>query len=124
MRDPESWATGENRQAAWFFRRSLVLASELGDTVNAAYCMQALATVEEKRDGPHRTARLLGAAEALLDAVGVPLYATADSKLHRDTAQVVREELGEEAWLTARGEGREMTFEQAVAYALAEHGQP
>ena len=118
-----SWATGERTEAAGFFRRSLVLASELGDTVNSAYCMQALATVEEKRDGPHRTARLLGAAEALLDVVGVPLYATADGKLHRDTAQEVRAELGEEAWLTARGEGREMTFEQAVAYALAEQGQ-
>jgi hypothetical protein len=101
-----------------------VLASELGDTVNSAYCMQALATVEEKRDEPHRTACLLGAAEALLDEVGVPLYATADGELHRDTAQIVREELGEEAWLTARDEGRGMTFEQAVAYALAGHGQP
>jgi predicted ATPase/DNA-binding XRE family transcriptional regulator len=119
-----AWATGEKREAAGFFRRSLVLASELGDTVNSAYCMQALATVEEKRDEPHRTACLLGAAEALLDEVGVPLYATADGELHRDTAQIVREELGEEAWLTARDEGRGMTFEQAVAYALAGHGQP
>jgi predicted ATPase/transcriptional regulator with XRE-family HTH domain len=116
-------ATGNRQEAARFFRRSLVLASELGDTVNSAYCMQALATVEEKRE-PHRTARLLGAAEALLDTVGVPLYATSDGELHRDTARLVREELGEEAWLTAQGEGREMTFEQAVAYALVAHGHP
>ncbi len=84
--------------------------------------MQALATAEERRES-HRIARLLGAAEALLDTVGVPLYATADGELHRDTARLVREELGEEAWLTARDEGREMTFEQAVAYALEADGQ-
>jgi predicted ATPase/transcriptional regulator with XRE-family HTH domain len=110
-------ATGNRQEAAGFLRRSLVLASELGDTVNTAYCIQALSTAEERRD-PHRVARLLGAAEALLDTVGVPLYATSDGELHRDTADLVREELGEEAWLMARDEGREMTFEQAVAYAL------
>jgi tetratricopeptide (TPR) repeat protein len=115
-------ATGNRQEAAGFLRRSLVLASELGDTVNSAYCVQALATVEEKRE-PHRVARLLGAAEALLDTAGVPLYATADGELHRDTANLVREELGEEAWLMARDEGREMTFEQAVAYALEANGQ-
>jgi len=110
-------ATGNRQEAAGFLRRSLVLASELGDTVNTAYCIQALSTAEERRE-PHRVARLLGAAEALLDTVGVPLYATSDGELHRDTADLVREELGEEAWLMARDEGREMTFEQAVAYAL------
>jgi tetratricopeptide (TPR) repeat protein len=115
-------ATGNRQEAAGFLRRSLVLASELGDTVNSAYCMQALATVEKGRE-PRRVARLLGAAEALLDTAGVPLYATADGELHRDTANLVREELGERAWLMARDEGREMAFEQAVTYALEANGQ-
>jgi non-specific serine/threonine protein kinase len=95
-----------------------MVASELADRVNAAYCMQGLAAVAEVRGEPRRAVRLLGAAEALLEAAGVPFYAWADHELHQWAADATRERLGERAWIAARQEGRAMSFEEAVAYAL------
>ena len=56
--------------------------------------------------------------EALLESAGIPLYAQVDRELHHHVADVARERLGEQAWTAARDEGRAMTFEEAVAYAL------
>jgi hypothetical protein len=70
------------------------------------------------RGKSRRAARLLGAAEALLEAAAVPLYAWADHELHQRAADGTRERLGERGWTAAQDEGRAMTFEQAVEYAL------
>jgi ATP/maltotriose-dependent transcriptional regulator MalT len=113
-----AWAAAEHERAARYLRESLVLASELAERVDSAYCMQGLAAVAEVRDEPHRAARLLGAAEALLEATGPVLYAQANNELHQRAADAARERLGEQAWEAARAEGRAMTFEQAVEYAL------
>jgi hypothetical protein len=60
--------------------------------------------------------RLLGAAEALLETTGIPLYAQADRQLHQHVAEAAREHLGEQAYSEAWDEGRAMSFEEAVAY--------
>ena len=46
--------------------------------MNAAYCMQGLAATAE----PDRAARLLGAAEGLLEAAAISLYAWTDHEMH------------------------------------------
>ncbi len=92
------------------------MASELAEKVDCAYCMQGLAAVAASRGEPRRAARLLGAAEALLEAAGLVLYA--HNELHQRAADATPEELGEQAWKEAREEGRAMSFEEAVAYAL------
>ncbi len=75
-----------------------MLTFELADRTNAAYCMQGLAAVAASRGEPRRTARLLGAAKALLESVGVPVYAQVDRDLRQRLADAAREELGEQAW--------------------------
>jgi predicted ATPase len=117
-------ASGERREASRYFRASLRIASELADRVNAAYCMQGLAAVAAAGDDPSRAARLLGTAEALLEAAAIPLYAWADHEMHQRAAEAARERLGDPAWTATHDEGRAMTFEEAVAYALAEHASP
>jgi hypothetical protein len=47
-----------------------------------------------------------------------------DRSLYERTIATARAELGEEPFGTARAEGRTMTFEQSVAYALSEVGEP
>jgi hypothetical protein len=79
--------------------------------------MQGLAAVAASRGEPRRTARLLGAAKALLESVGVPVYAQVDRDLRQRLADAAREELGEQAWGVALDEGRAMSFGEAVAYA-------
>jgi predicted ATPase/transcriptional regulator with XRE-family HTH domain len=112
-----AWATGEHGLATRYFRDALILTFEVVDRTNAAYCLQGLAAVARARDEPHRAARLLGAAEALLEAAGTHLYAQMDHELYQRVADAARERLGEQAWAAARDEGRVMSFEEAVAYA-------
>jgi predicted ATPase/DNA-binding XRE family transcriptional regulator len=113
-----AWASDEPGRAAGYWREALRMASELADKLNSAYCIQGLAAVAETQGEPHHAARLLGVAEALLEAAGIRLYALMDHELHQRVASAVRELLGERAWKEARDEGRAMTFEEAVAYAL------
>jgi predicted ATPase len=115
-----AWAMDEHERAARYLRESLVLASQLAEKVDSAYCMQGLAAVAGARGEPRRVARLLGAAEALLEAAGLVLYAQVNNEPHQRAVSAAREELGERAWKEARDEGRAMSFEEAVAYALGE----
>ena len=95
-----------------------MLASEAGDKTSSAYCIQGLADVAGARGGSPRAARLLGAAETLLETTGLPIYVTTDHDLHQRVASAAREQLGDQAWTAAHDEGRALTFEQAVKYAL------
>jgi hypothetical protein len=56
----------------------------------------------------------------LHEAVGVPVYIyyEPDRSLFEHTVATVRTQMDEEAFETARTEGRKMTFEEAVGYAL------
>jgi len=110
-------ASGEHERAAQYFRDALTLSFEVRDRTNTAYCLQGLAAVAEALGEPRHAMRLLGAAEALLEATGTYLYAHMDHELHQRVADAARERLGEREWTTARGEGRAMSFEEAVAYA-------
>jgi tetratricopeptide (TPR) repeat protein len=114
-----AWASDKHERAARYFREALVLASEAADKTSSAYCIQGLADVAGTRGEPRRAARLLGAADALLETTGLPIYVTTDHDLHQRVASAARELLGELAWTAARKEGRAMSFEEAVAYAVS-----
>jgi hypothetical protein len=79
--------------------------------------MQGLAAVAEARGESRRAARLVGAAEALLESAGIPIYAQVDRELLQRVADAARERLGGRAWTAAREERRAMSSEGAVAYA-------
>ena len=65
---------------------------------------------------------LIGVAEGLHEAVGVPVYVyyEPDRSLYERTVGEARAVLGQATFEEARAEGRAMTFGQAVAYALGE----
>ena len=118
-------ASGENRRATQYFRDTLELTFEASDKTNAAYSLQGLTTVAEAQGEPYHAARLLGAAEALLEAVGLQnLYAQMDHEVHQRVVAAVRERLGERVWEEARREGRAMSFEEAVTYVLQRDEAP
>ena len=66
---------------------------------------------------PERAARLLGAATALLDAMHYTLD-TSDRLDYDRIVANVQAQLDEVSYVTAWAEGRAMTVEQAIAYAL------
>ncbi len=63
---------------------------------------------------------LFGAADWLLQDVGAPVYGyyQPDRSFYDRVIVEIRSRLDETALEEARAEGRSMTFEQAVAYAL------
>jgi tetratricopeptide (TPR) repeat protein len=116
-----AWASGEHERAAEHWREALRLSYELANKANSASSIQSLATVAGARGEVRRAVRLLGAAEALLEAAGLVLYAYTtytSNEPHQRAASAARKELGDQAWTAAHDEGRAMGFDQAVAYAL------
>jgi len=77
-------------------------------------CVSALSGVALHTGQAQRAARLLGAAQALLDSIGA-LLDPADLKEYRLNEQAARAQLGEVAFLAAWAEGRTMTPEQVSA---------
>jgi predicted ATPase/transcriptional regulator with XRE-family HTH domain len=116
-----AWESDEQERAAGHWREALRLSYELANKANSASSIQSLATVAASRGELRRAVRLLAAAETLLEAAGLVLYAYTtytSNEPHQRAASAAREELGERAWKEARDEGRAMTFGQAVEYAL------
>jgi DNA-binding NarL/FixJ family response regulator len=67
---------------------------------------------------PERAARLYGAAEALREAIGIPLPPYHRPEYEREVA-VTREALGEDRFAAAYAAGRALSIDEAVAEALA-----
>ncbi|HZO88252.1 MAG TPA: tetratricopeptide repeat protein, partial [Chthonomonadaceae bacterium] len=91
----------------------------IGNKVGLIGCLEAWGTVAAGQQQADRAARLLGAAERQREDIGVGLPLSAREEYARNQA-IVREALGEAAFAAAWEEGRAMTLEQAIAYALEE----
>jgi non-specific serine/threonine protein kinase len=117
---------GSNRElAATRFREGLTLAAQVGDATNVVYCLQGLAAAAASTGWPSRGARLWGAAQRLRDSIepATYVYAPDPADVERRIA-VARATLGAAPFDAAWVEGREMTTEAAIAYALAHGSRP
>jgi tetratricopeptide (TPR) repeat protein len=113
-------AEGDHGLATRRFEEGVRLSEEIGDRANLGYFLEGLAVVAGVQGEVERSARLFGAAEGLLQAVEAPVYDyyEPNRSLYERTAAAVRSRMGEADFEEVRAEGRAMTFEQAVAYAL------
>ena len=111
---------GDYAGATALFEEGITLSDETRDLANLAYFSEGLAVAIGKRGGAQRSARLFGVAEGLLKEVGATVYNyyLPDRIFYDHTRAAVRSVLGEEPFEMARNEGREMAFDDAVAYAL------
>jgi tetratricopeptide (TPR) repeat protein len=110
---------GEHDRAAASFVEGLMFSLEVGDHANVAYCLEGLAAVAVVRGEADRAARLLGAAQRLREGTEAAVYTyRPDRSLQESTIDTARERLGEPEFEGARAQGKAMTFEQAVEYAL------
>ncbi len=108
---------GDTTQALAHFRESLQLFQKLGTKDGIAACFAGIARVAVATGDARRAARLLGASEAVCESIGglfVPVYAAEYDR----TVAMGRDQLHAGAWETAFTEGRTLTIEQAIAYAL------
>jgi predicted ATPase/class 3 adenylate cyclase len=91
---------------------------EAGDEEHLAEALSEWATLALALDQCERGARLLGAAEGLWDGLGYPL-SPADEVYVERSRSAARAALGDEAFERAAAEGRAMTADQAVVFALS-----
>jgi predicted ATPase len=106
------------RQARRLYLESLKFMREMGDRETIAYCLEGLAAVAAPQQ-PERAARLWGAAEALRELVGAPLWPADRLALDRTVAQT-RARIDTASFTTAWEAGRELQLEQAIDLALSE----
>jgi non-specific serine/threonine protein kinase len=99
-----------------------LLREELGSKYFIAIGLAGLAGPVSARGEPERAARLLGASEALFETIGVGLQAGDQFEVEGYEA-AVREQLDQAVFEAAWAEGRAMSLEEAVAYALGEEAK-
>lgn len=97
---------------------SLAINVDMGDRAAIAYLLDDFAALATAEGQPGRALRLAGAAAAAHDAIGSQLPAGERARFDRLQAPA-RQALGEHLSMAVWGEGRAMTLEQAVEYALA-----
>jgi tetratricopeptide (TPR) repeat protein len=117
-------ARGDLRRAATSLAEGLESSHQVGNRLGVARCLEGLAgvaaaTIEDADASPIRVGRLLGAASLLRDALGSPV-SSLDRVISERAEVAARSSLGEEPFAAAWAEGRAMTLEQVVAYALDE----
>ncbi len=99
------------------YRDSLRLYREIRATWGITLPLWGLAGIAGDLGQAERAARLLGAEQALCESIGAVPTPSDESAYERGLA-AARAALGEAAFAAAVAEGRTMTLEQAVAYAL------
>jgi predicted ATPase/DNA-binding SARP family transcriptional activator/DNA-binding CsgD family transcriptional regulator len=99
-------------------QESLALLQIAEDEQHVPDCLEIMAGGAGAQGLARRAARLWGAAEAMREAIGVPLQPE-DRKLLDPYLATARSNLGEVAWQTSLAEGRAMMPEQAIEYSLS-----
>lgn len=112
-------ARGNHERAKALFKESLVLCVELDDKWIAPENIEGLACIAGARAETERAARLFGSAEALREAVGYQHMPEEDA-LRTPYLAMARSQLDEASWEEAWAEGRAMSMEQAIDYALSD----
>jgi tetratricopeptide (TPR) repeat protein len=110
---------GEAGEARLLLEESLIMLQEVGDRWLIARSLSGLAVVAEAEQQPERAARLAGAAEAQRQVLGAQRSPV--ERVHFDGGVATgRSAIDKAVVATAWAEGRVLSMEQAIAYALTE----
>ena len=112
-----SLASGDPGAALDLFRQSLSQARGVGSRLGMASCIEGVAKALARQGSCRAAAVLLGASERMRASLDSPTSDTEAAALAH-TADLVRRELGEPAFVEAHGQGMSMSESAAVAAAL------
>ena len=107
-------SSGDGATAQKLYEESLGVLIDLGDRYSVAQTLERLADVAVRLQQPAWAARLLGAAHALLETLGI-LRALFDTPGYERCAGAVRAQLSAQAFASAWAAGQMMTPQEAVA---------
>jgi predicted ATPase/class 3 adenylate cyclase len=108
---------GSPANAALLYREGLTIGRHLGDRQVMAWGVLGLAGVAWFRGDHEAASKLLGASEAVLEAMGIAPPPAARQMIDRGVANL-RTALGDDALAALRAEGRALSLDAAVALAL------
>jgi hypothetical protein len=120
-----AYSQGDYVAVRSLYEESLAIRREIGETWGIARSLVGLGGLAAATGRTHtqaeRGARLLGAVEALLGAVSIMLEPD-DRMEYEQGVAYARAKLSKEAFEKAWTEGRAMSMEQAIEYALEDSG--
>ena len=105
----------QNDDESALYRESLSLFQEIGHKLGIAFCLEGFVRLALNR--PERAARLWAGAQAIRERSGAPAPLDEREEQQRQEAEI-RSALGARPFAVAWSEGRSLTLEQIVAYAL------
>ncbi|HKH35799.1 MAG TPA: BTAD domain-containing putative transcriptional regulator [Rubrobacter sp.] len=118
-----SLGKGDHHQTRMLYEKGLRGSKQL-KTMNLArihlYISAALAGAQGRAV---RSARLLGATEVMREAIGT-IFSPAERRAYGPYIEAARAQLDEAAWEKAYTEGKTMTLEEAIEYALSGEEEP
>jgi predicted ATPase/class 3 adenylate cyclase len=108
---------GNHARALELYRETILAFQEVGQHGAVSHQLECFAFIAEARGQLAHAVRLLGAAEALRERAGTPM--TPDEQPEYDQhVSAIQKRIGESAFSAAWAEGRALTMEQAIEYAL------
>ena len=105
---------GKVAEARAIYRQNRGFLSTSGFRWLVAEYLEGLAALQVSLGAPETAVRLWGAAEALREAIGAPMFPV-DRAAYASAITAARTQLGKEAFASAWSEGRKQTPEDAVA---------
>jgi predicted ATPase/transcriptional regulator with XRE-family HTH domain len=113
-----SYCTGNAVLAATLYGESLQRAQGLGYGLLALSALLGLAAIAADAGQPENGAKLVGAADAIVASLAVPIFLR-DQPVRERCLSALTAVLGEERLAAAREVGRSLTLEEAIAEAKA-----
>jgi len=110
---------GDQERAIKILRESLSSSREMGMKPGIVSGLEGVAGIYSGTGQAEQAVRLFGAAAKMREDIGIPLPAS-ERLRHESRLAVTRAECDEGVWQSAWEEGRAMSLEEAVAYALGE----
>jgi hypothetical protein len=110
---------GDLASARSLQQESLAIFWELENTGDIVDSLETFASLNVQEGKPEQAARLWGTAQRLREEICAPLPPNEREEYDHQVA-MARQALGEETFTAAWAEGRAMTLEQTMEYALEE----
>ena len=115
---------GDHRRARDLCAEAMELSQRLGHLHAIAFILHVLASLAGSQSQYVRATRLWGAAEAVRETIGIQDLAPIEHRHYDPYIAAARERFDEAAWRAAWAEGRAMSPERAVEYALSKEEPP
>jgi predicted ATPase/class 3 adenylate cyclase len=108
---------GHFKQAKLNYHKTLLEWQRLGHRAAIAHELECLAMIAKSEEDEQRAATLFGAAEALRESVGLPMTPFEHMEYEREVNDL-RANMDRTEYTRAWAEGRSLSMEQAIAFAM------